>query len=295
MVRVNCSAIPATLIESALYGREKGRLHLRARATVAASSSRDRSTIFLDEIGDLPPDVQVKLLRVLEERRSSGWKPEADSRRHAHHRGHAPGSRQRSPTARFAKTLFYGSTCFPIQVPPLRERTEDYPLLVWRFVEEFSRTFGKPIDTIPPRRTWPGLQRYPWPGKHPRAPQRRRARDDRAARPRLTMTLPVRPRRPARRSAKLADVEKEHIQRCWTAPAWRNSRDGRRRRPPRTQADDPRNAHGQARTQAAGAGVARRSSSHRAAPRKRQLVPAGDARDSAKVPISISARMRWPS
>ena len=93
MVRVNCAAIPATLIESELFGREKGAFTGALARQVGRFELADRSTIFLDEIGDLPPDVQVKLLRVLEERTDRAVRePAADCGGHAHHRGHAPQS-----------------------------------------------------------------------------------------------------------------------------------------------------------------------------------------------------------
>ena len=165
MVRVNCAAIPATLIESELFGREKGAFTGALARQVGRFELANHSTIFLDEIGDLPPDVQVKLLRVLEERQIERLgSPSAIRVDVADHRGDAPRSRaadrRRAPSARTCST---GSTCFPIQVPPLRVRVEDIPLLVWRFVDEFSKAFGKRIDAIS-RESMAALQRYPWPG-----------------------------------------------------------------------------------------------------------------------------------
>ena len=150
MVRVNCAAIPATLMESELFGREKGAFTGALTRQVGRFELADHSTIFLDEIGDLPLDVQVKLLRVLEERqieRLGSPKPiRVDTRIiAATHRN----LERRIAEGTFREDLFYRLNVFPIQVPPLRERVEDIPLLVWRFVEEFSRTFGKRIDAIP--------------------------------------------------------------------------------------------------------------------------------------------------
>ena len=183
MVRVNCAAIPATLIESELFGREKGAFTGALARQVGRFELADRSTIFLDEIGDLPLEVQVKLLRVLEERtieRLGSPRPiPVDARIiAATHRN----LEQRIADGTFREDLYYRLNVFPIHVPPLRERAEDIPLLVWRFVDEFSKAFGKRIDTID-KDSLTALQQYPLARQHPRAPQRRRARDDRRDRP----------------------------------------------------------------------------------------------------------------
>ena len=179
MVRVNCAAIPATLIESELFGREKGAYTGALARQIGRFEMADHSTIFLDEIGDLPPDVQVKLLRVLEERqieRLGSPKPiRVDARIiAATHRD----LEQRIAAGTFREDLYYRLCVFPIRVPPLRERVEDIPRLVWRFVEEFSKAFGKRIDSIAQRRHG-GAAAVLVAGEHPRAPERRRARDDR--------------------------------------------------------------------------------------------------------------------
>ena len=139
MVRVNCSAIPSTLMESELFGREKGAFTGALARQIGRFEMADHSTIFLDEIGDLPADVQVKLLRVLEERQIERLgSPKAirvDVRIvAATHRN----LEERIAEEAFREDLFYRLNVFPIQVPPLRERAEDIPLLVWRFVAEFS-------------------------------------------------------------------------------------------------------------------------------------------------------------
>ena len=179
MVRVNCAAIPATLIESELFGREKGAFTGALARQVGRFELADHSTIFLDEIGDLPLDVQVKLLRVLEERkfeRLGSPRPIAVDTRiiAATHRN----LEQRVAEGAFREDLYYRLNVFPIHVPPLRERVEDIPLLVWRFVEEFSQGVRQAH-----RRHRPGHPRRAAAlfvaGQHPRAAQRRRARDDR--------------------------------------------------------------------------------------------------------------------
>ena len=166
MVRVNCAAIPSTLIESELFGRERGAFTDAIARQVGRFELADRSTIFLDEIGDLPSEVQVKLLRVLEDRRrSSGWETPRASRSTS---GSLPRriaiSRSGWQPAPSASNLFYRLNVFPIRVPPLRERAEDIPDLVWHFIREFSEQFGKRIDSIAPSTGWPQLTQYPWPG-----------------------------------------------------------------------------------------------------------------------------------
>ena len=164
MVRVNCAAIPATLIESELFGREKGAYTGALSRQIGRFELADGSTIFLDEIGDLPLDVQVKLLRVLEDRQierlGSSKATKVDTRIiAATHRD----LEKRIEADTFREDLYYRLNVFPIRVPPLRERTEDIPMLVWRFVEDFSKAFGKRIESIP-KDNIEMLQRYAWPG-----------------------------------------------------------------------------------------------------------------------------------
>ena len=164
MVCVNCAAIPATLIESELFGRERGAYTDASSQQIGRFELAHRSTIFLDEIGDLPFEVQVKLLRVLEERQierlGSVKSINVDTRIiAATHRS----LEQRIAEGGFRADLFYRLNVFPLRVPPLRERAEDIPLLVWRFIEEFSATFGKRIEEVPAE-NMAALQRYAWPG-----------------------------------------------------------------------------------------------------------------------------------
>ena len=222
MVRVNCGAIPATLIESELFGRERGAFTGALARQAGRFELADHSTIFLDEIGDLPPDVQVKLLRVLEERtieRLGSPRPITVDTRiiAATHRN----LEQRVREGTFREDLYYRLDVFPIHVPPLRERAEDIPLLVWRFVEEFSKAFGKRIDAID-KDNLTALQQHPWPGNI----RELRNAVERAmivsTSRRLTIPLPhVTTTVTTRRSAKLIDVEKDHIRSVLEATAWR--------------------------------------------------------------------------
>jgi transcriptional regulator with GAF, ATPase, and Fis domain len=221
MVRVNCSAIPSTLMESELFGREKGAFTGALARQIGRFELADHSTIFLDEIGELQPDVQVKLLRVLEERQierlGSPKGVHVDVRIiAATHRN----LEKRIGEGAFREDLFYRLNVFPIEVPPLRDRAEDIPLLVWRFVDEFAKMFGKRIDAIS-REDMAVLQRYSWPGNI------RELRNvvERAmivtTSTHLSIPLPSVSRPAEKRSLKLTDVEKEHILSVLDSANWR--------------------------------------------------------------------------
>ena len=118
---------------------------------------------------------------------------------------------------KFREDLYYRLNVFPIRVPPLRERAEDIPLLVWRFVEEFSTAFGKRVESIG-KDNMEVLQRYPWPGNIRELRNLVERAVIAANGPRLTIALPQSSSAAARRSVRLADVEKDHIRPCSTAP-----------------------------------------------------------------------------
>src|SRR4029077_7478617 len=147
MIRVSCAAIPTSLIESELFGREKGAYTGALSRQMGRFEAAHGSTLFLDEIGDLPLEVQVKLLRVLQERvieRLGSTQPvKVDVRIiAATNRNLEDAVRDKT----FREDLFYRLNVFPVVVPPLRERVEDIPALVWSFIDEFSQSFAKPID-----------------------------------------------------------------------------------------------------------------------------------------------------
>ena len=164
MVIVNCAALPPALIESELFGREKGAYTGAMTRQTGRFEVADGSTLFLDEIGDLPLDLQVKLLRVLQdgrfERLGSNRTLTADVRVITA-TNHDLGAMVRD--GRFREDLFHRLNVYPIEVPPLRSRVSDIPLLVWRFVQEFNRKMGKSIDSIP-RQVLERLMQFPWPG-----------------------------------------------------------------------------------------------------------------------------------
>ena len=164
MVKVNCAALPSALVESELFGREKGAFTGALTRQVGRFEVADGSTIFLDEIGDLPLEVQAKLLRVLQEgqfERLGNPRTIKVSARVIAATNHDLVHEVRE--GHFREDLFYRLNVFPIRVPPLRERVEDIPLLVWAFVQEFASRMGRKFTKIP-RATMEALQSRSWPG-----------------------------------------------------------------------------------------------------------------------------------
>lgn len=164
MVVVNCAALPATLIESELFGRESGAYTGALSKQIGRFEIANGSTILLDEIGELSLELQTKLLRVLQEgefeRLGNPKKIKVDVRViAATNRDLTEEVRQ----GHFRKDLYYRLRVFPIYIPPLRERREDIPLLVQLFVNEFAQKMGKNIQTIS-RKSLDALQGYPWTG-----------------------------------------------------------------------------------------------------------------------------------
>ena len=164
MVKVNCAALPSGLVESELFGREKGAYTGALTRQIGRFEVADGSTLFLDEVGELPLEMQAKLLRVLEtgefERLGSPRTVKVNVRLiAATHRDLAADVR----AGRFREDLYYRLAVFPIVVPPLRERSEDIPLLVWAILEELNQRMGKRVTRVP-RPIMETLQRHPWPG-----------------------------------------------------------------------------------------------------------------------------------
>lgn len=164
MVKVNCGALPANLIENELFGREKGAYTGADSRQGGRFELANGSTLFLDEIGELAPALQAKLLRVLQdgefERLGSTKTIKVDVRVIAATNRDLP---KEVAAGNFREDLFYRLNVFPIAVPPLRERVEDIPLLAWAFVREFSRKTGNTIEAIS-KSDLEALQRYSWPG-----------------------------------------------------------------------------------------------------------------------------------
>jgi len=226
LVTVNCASLPPTLIESELFGREKGAYTGALTRMTGRFEVADGATLFLDEIGELPLEVQAKLLRVLEQgrfERLGSTRPRqvnvriiaASNRNLARH----------VDKGQFRKDLYYRLNVFPIAIPPLRERPEDIPLLVWTFVRQYEKKMGKRIDHIP-RKSMEDLQHYQWPGnarelrnvvEHAMIVSSGRSLDVRAPEKALA-EIPT--------NISLEDVERRHILAILQKSGWRLSGQG---------------------------------------------------------------------
>jgi transcriptional regulator with GAF, ATPase, and Fis domain len=164
MITINCAALPESLIEAELFGREKGAYTGAINSQIGRFELAHGSTLFLDEIGDLSGELQTKLLRVIEvgefERLGSSKTRKTDARLIA------ATNRKIEDCVRdgtFRQDLYYRLNVFPIIVPPLRDRLEDIPQLVWAFIREFEADIGKRIEGVSSE-TMLALQQYDWPG-----------------------------------------------------------------------------------------------------------------------------------
>ena len=163
-VKLNCAAIPTGLLESELFGHERGAFTGAISQRIGRFELANRGTMFLDEIGEVPLELQPKLLRVLQEREFERLGSTRTLRTDA--RLIAATNRDLEALVseqKFRSDLYYRLNVFPVRVPALRERPEDIPLLVRHFVQQFSRRMSKAIDTIPSE-TMNTLVKYSWPG-----------------------------------------------------------------------------------------------------------------------------------
>jgi formate hydrogenlyase transcriptional activator len=164
LVKVNCAAMPAGLLESELFGHERGAFTGAINSHVGRFALADRGTLFLDEIGDMPLELQPKLLRVLQERE---FEPVGSTRTtRVDVRVVAATNQDLKQMVRdreFREDLYYRLNAFPIYLPPLRERKADIPELVEHFVQQFADSMDKTIETIP-EETMRALVRHCWPG-----------------------------------------------------------------------------------------------------------------------------------
>jgi len=163
-IKLNCAAIPFDLLESELFGHERGAFTGAIAQKIGRFEMADKGTLFLDEVGDIPPGLQPKLLRVLQEqefeRLGSTRTQQVNIRLVAATNRNLAGMVKRNE---FRSDLYYRLNVFPVPLPPLRARREDIPALVEHFVEIYSRRMDRQIEHIPPE-TMAALCSYQWPG-----------------------------------------------------------------------------------------------------------------------------------
>ena len=221
MIRVNCGAIPTALIESELFGRERGAYTGALSRQIGRFEAAHGSTIFLDEVGELPLEVQVKLLRVLQdrviERLGSPHPIKVDVRVIA---ATNRDLEQAVADKTFREDLYYRLNVFPIHVPPLRERIEDIPSLAWAFIDEFALAFGRRVESLS-KNSLVALQSYGWPGNV----RELRNTVERAvilnSGPLLEIDAPRKTAAIRSRSTRILDVEVEHLRNILTLTGWR--------------------------------------------------------------------------
>jgi transcriptional regulator with GAF, ATPase, and Fis domain len=219
---VNCAAIPGTLIESELFGREKGAYTGALTRQTGRFDLANGSTIFLDEIGDLPLETQTKLLRVIEtrefERLGSPNSVHVDARIIAATNKDLD---QAVRDGRFREDLFFRLNVFPIRLPALRERPEDIPLLAMAIIDELSASMGRQFDAIS-RSSLQALHQYHWPGnirELRNVVERAMITSDGST---LHIELPTNPvRRPGSASLSLRALEREHVLAVLQETGWR--------------------------------------------------------------------------
>jgi formate hydrogenlyase transcriptional activator len=227
LVKVNCAAIPTGLLESELFGHEKGAFTGAIAQRIGRFELANHGTIFLDEVGDIPLDLQPKLLRVLQEqefeRLGSTRTMRVDVRLIAATNSNLA---QRVQEKQFRDDLYYRLNVFPIVIPALRERREDIPLLVRHFVQKYGRRMKKPIDTIPAT-AMKALSEYHWPGNVrelenfiERAVILSRGSELQPPLAELAKRNKMSPAIPADNSATLEEAEREHILRALKDTNW---------------------------------------------------------------------------
>jgi len=223
-VKLNCAAIPLGLLESELFGHEKGAFTGAIAQKAGRFELADKGTLFLDEVGDIPLELQAKLLRVLQEqefeRLGSNRTHKVDVRViAATHRDLASMVKQLT----FREDLYYRLQVFPVHVPPLRQRAEDIPELARHFVDIYAKRMNKSIEQIPAE-TMEALMRYRWPG-NVRELQNFMERAVILS-PHSVLRAPVSELEPFRREERevrvsgLAEVERDHILRALEASNW---------------------------------------------------------------------------
>jgi len=223
-VKINCAAIPSGLLESELFGHERGAFTSAVMQRIGRFQVADGGTLFLDEVGEIPLELQPKLLRVLQEQefeRLGGSRTiKVDVRLiAATNRDLA----EMIETQRFREDLYYRLNVFPITVPPLRDRPEDIEALVEHFVGRFARGMNRHIEIIPPE-TMDALRRYPWPGNVRELENLiQRAvimSQDRTLMLPAGQLMPARSRAAASGSGTLEGIKRDHIMRVLEETHW---------------------------------------------------------------------------
>ena len=256
---VNCAALPATLVESELFGYEKGAFTGAVQRTIGRFEVAHGGSLFLDEIGELPLEVQAKLLRVLQtgefERLGSAKTIQVDVRLIA---ATNRDLEREVREGRFRADLFYRLSVFPIALPPLRERREDIPLLVWHFIGRRQAALGRVVNRVP-ERLMRAFAAYSWPGnvrELENVVERALIMTNGAtlaADPAFLEAAPLATE--AGPSASLAEAERAHIRAVLDAVRLEDLRQGQRRRSPRPQAIHPPVPHEEARPVSPGPGL----------------------------------------
>lgn len=227
MVKVNCAAIPTGLLESELFGHEKGAFTGAITQRIGRFELAHRGTLFLDEVGDISLELQPKLLRVLQEqefeRLGSARTIRVDVRLIAATNADLSG---KVAEKQFRQDLYYRLNVFPVMIPPLRERREDIPLLVRYFAQKYARRMKKPIDTIPTK-AMTTLTAYPWPGNVrelenyiERSVILSRGTELQIPVSELTKGTKLAPLAPSDGFATLENAEREHIVRALSETNW---------------------------------------------------------------------------
>lgn len=215
-VRVNCASIPTGLLESELFGHEKGAFTGAIAQRIGRLELADRGTIFLDEVGDIPVELQPKLLRVLQEKQFERLGTSRTITTDV--RIVAATNRDLGKmvaAGQFRSDLFYRLSVFPIVVPPLRDRSEDIPLLVHYFIAKFAKRMNRKIETVTPE-TMNALVRYAWPGnirelEHLVERAVILSRGSVLNVPQSELSQAAESAAPAGASSSLEDIEREHI------------------------------------------------------------------------------------
>jgi len=229
LMKVNCAALPAELIESELFGREKGAFTGATTTQIGRFELANQSTLFLDEIGELPLELQAKLLRVLE----SGEFERLGSPRALHSDARIIAATNRDledevRKKRFREDLWYRLKIFPITIPPLRDRIEDIPLLVDHFVQLFSKKMGKKAASLKiTKSSMQALQSYPWPGNVRELIHVVESALITSENNRLHFDLPQTASGPTRKLKTFEEMEQEYILRVLKTTNWKiKGRDG---------------------------------------------------------------------